>query len=159
MKLRFLILPLLALALCACVKQEQQPQQPQAVQLEDRSHPRITVVYGGEAEQACVRVERKTLDDSGNLPRCIIQLKNLTTSRLPIEYQFAWLDAYGAPLQSSSAWQRVTLAQNGEKSLVDMGKSPEASTVTFYLRFPTDVQIWVPTPDPVQMMEEQRNQQ
>ena len=154
MKLRFLSMLLLALALCACVRQEQQLQ---PVQLEDHSHPQITVVYGSESEQACVRVERKTLDDSGKLPRCIIHLKNLTKVKLPVEYQFSWLDAYGAPLQSSSAWQRVTLAQNGEKSLVDMGKSPEARTVIFYLRFPTDVQIWVPTPDPVQVMEEQQS--
>lgn len=149
MKLRFLFVSLLALTLCACGKQE--PQIQPVVSLEDRSHPQITVIYGGEAERTCVRVESKAFDNSGNLPRCILRLKNLTKSQLPIEYQFSWLDAHGAPLLSSPAWQRATLGQNGEKSLVNLGKSPQASSVTFHLRFPTDVQIWVPSPDPAQL--------
>lgn len=147
---------IMTLMLCACSKEEPPVQ---TISLEDRSHPQITVVYASEDVAQCVEIADRNMDMSRNLPRCIIRVKNRAAASLPIEYQFVWLDSYGAPLLSRSAWQRTTLPQNGEKSFADMGKSPLAKTVTFYVRFPKDVEIWVPTPDPVDMMKQQQVQQ
>lgn len=147
---------IMTLILCACSKEEPPVQ---VISLEDRSHPQITIVYASEDVAHYVEIVDKNMDLSRNLPRSIIRVKNRSAASLPLEYQFVWLDDYGAPLLSRSAWQRTTLPQNGEKSFADMGKSPLAKTVTFYVRFPNDVEIWVPTPDPVEMMKQQQTQQ
>lgn len=156
MKLKLVVMAIMTLILCACSKEEPPVQ---VISLEDRSHPQITIVYASEDVAHYVEIVDKNMDLSRNLPRSIIRIKNRATASLPLEYQFVWLDGYGAPLLSRSAWQRTTLPQNGEKSFADMGKSPLAKTVTFYVRFPKDVEIWVPTPDPVDMMKQQQAQQ
>lgn len=157
MKLKLALIAIMILLLCACSKKEE-PSVP-SISLEDRSHPQITIVYASEHVASCVEITDKNMDISRKLPRSIIRVKNRASANLPIEYQFVWLDSYGAPLLSSSAWQRTTLPQNGEKSFVDMGKSLSAKTVTFYVRFPTDVEIWVPAPDPVEMLKQQQTHQ
>ena len=87
---------------------------------------------------------------SSDLPRCIVRVVNLTQQRVPLEYKVVWEDQYGAPLLYTAAWQRTPVAETGEKTIVNMAKTPGAARATVTLRFPVDVQIWVPEPDPAQ---------
>lgn len=152
MKIKMLAAVLALFAITACTaNKSQEAEVPAPIVLEDRSHPQIAIVYGSEAEYHVVKIMDKQMDLTGNLPRVVVRLKNTVSSKVPFEYQCIWEDEFGAPLITSSAWQRVTLPQNGEKVIVDMGKSVKAKKVTMHVRFPVDVPIWVPTPDPATM--------
>lgn len=148
MNVKMLFAVLALFAVTACTQAQPEAPAPAPIILEDRSHPQISIVYGSEAEYHVVKIMDKQMDLSGNLPRVVVRLKNTVPNKVPFEYQCSWEDEFGAPLITSSAWQRVTLPQNGEKVIVDMGKSVKAKKVTIHLRFPKDVQIWVPAPDP-----------
>lgn len=151
MKIKFIAFLFVTFVLSACAQTNNAVTALEPIVLEDRSHPLITIIYGSEVEYNAVKVMDRQLDATGNLPRVIVRLKNVIPNKVPFEYQCSWEDEFGAPLITSSAWQRITLPQNGEKVVVDMGKSIKAKKVTVHFRFAQDVQIWVPTPDPSTM--------
>ena len=146
MKLRLTVLLVMIMALCACAKQE-----PQPLPLVVDPHPQIRVVFGNECVRSCLDIANATVDTSSDLPRCIVRVVNLSQQKVPLEYKVVWEDRYGAPLLFTSAWQRTPVAESGEKTIVNMAKTPGAVRATVTLRFPEDVQIWVPEPDPATM--------
>ncbi len=140
---------------CSSTKTEEEKLPP--VVLEDTSNPYMTIIYNGENEYSVIKILDKNMDLTGRVPRAIVRLKNIYTLKLPIEYQCEWTDEFGAPIGSRAAWQRLTIPQNGEKVIVDLGKSTESRHVTIHLRFPEEVKIWVPYPDPATAVAEYEN--
>lgn len=143
MKFKLAVLFVMLMTLCACAKQE-----PLPLPLVVEPHPQIRVVFGNESVRGCLDITNATVDTSSDLPRCIVRVMNLSQQKLPLEYKVVWEDQYGAPLVYTAAWQRSPVAESGEKTIVNMAKTPGAARATVTLRFPEDVQIWVPAPDP-----------
>lgn len=143
MKFKLAAILIMVMALCACAKQEPLP-------LVVDPHPQIRVIFGNESVRNCFDITNAVVDTSSDLPRCIVRVVNLTQQRVPLEYKVVWEDQYGAPLLYTAAWQRTPVAETGEKTIVNMAKTPGAARATVTLRFPVDVQIWVPESDPAQ---------
>ena len=143
MKSKFAAILVMVAALCGCTKQAPLP-------LVIDPHSQIRVIFGNDDVRNCLDVINAAVDTSSDLPRCIIRVVNLTQQRVPLEYKVVWEDQYGAPLLYTAAWQRTPVAETGEKTIVNMAKTPGAARATVTLRFPVDVQIWVPEPDPAQ---------
>ena len=113
-------------------------------------HPQIRVSFGTDALRSCFEVTHATVDSSSSLPRCIVRLTNLSQQRIPLEYKIVWEDQYGSPLLYTAAWQRVTISEAAEKTIVNIAKTPSGTRATVTLRIPVDVQIWVPESDQTQ---------
>ena len=117
--------------------------------------------YDNELVARMVEVKNARINTSARLPKLTFQIHNLSSQRLPIEYQIEWRDADGAPLMVSNAWQQVLLSGNTTKAVLSIGKSVNARSAAITLRAPIDAEIFVPEPDPVEQMklQQQYNQQ
>lgn len=137
MKLKLVAILAMLMMFCACSKQEPLP-------LVVDPHPQIRVIFGNDSVRNCFDVTHATVDNSSDLPRCIVRVKNLTQQSIPLEYKVMWEDQYGAPLLYSAAWQRTPVAESGERTIANIAKAAGAVRATVTLRFPVDVPIWVP---------------
>ena len=145
-----------ALVLCGC--QTPAPvsaPEPEPLLLSANVAPGVAVHYDHELVASALEVVRANINASGRLPKLTFQIRNKISQRYPIEYRIEWLDADGAPLMVSSAWQQVTLSGNAIRAVTSMGKSPDAKTVNIALRIPQPVEIFVPEPDPMEQMKMQ----
>lgn len=140
MKCKLVVILVMLVALCACSK-------PAPLPLVIDPHPHVRVSFGNDALRSCFEVTHATVDSSSDLPRCIVRLANLSQQRIPLEYKFEWEDQYGAPLPYTAAWQRTTVSEAAEKTVVGVAKTPGGVRATMTIRLPVDVQIWLPEPD------------
>ena len=140
MKFKFIVLLAMLMSLCGCSK-------PAPLPLVVDPHPQIRVTFGNDATRTCFEVIHATVDSSSDLPRCIVRIANLFQQRIALEYKIEWEDQYGAPLLYTAAWQRMTVSEAAEKTIVSMAKTPGGVRATVTLRLPVDVQIWIPEPE------------
>lgn len=147
-KLLLAMAVMLSLGGCASNNTEQEVQVP----LEIRSNPQLAIIYSDEMAARALVPMSINVDNSQKLPRAVVRMKNRATIDVPMEYQVQWEDAYGAPIQTKAAWQRMVMPANAEKTIVNLGKSEDAKTATIHIRLATDVEIWVPYPDPVELI-------
>lgn len=141
-----------ALILSGCANQQpvEPIPEPEPVKLVDRSVAGVTVTYANESVANAVKVVGARLNSTERFPKLTFALLNMTQTKFPVEYQIQWIDKDGAPLQSSSAWLQTTLTGSAGKPVVSMGRSADAVSALITVRFPENVEIFVPTPDPVE---------
>lgn len=143
--------------LAGCATDQPAPQPaPEPVQLVDNSVPGVNITYADEQVATTVKVMTPRITRNGRFPKLVFQLVNFSQVKLPIEYKVQWVDADGAPLQSSAPWLQTTLSGTEAKPLVSLGKAADAAACHVTVRFPTNVEIYVPTPDPVEQMRIER---
>lgn len=145
----------LIMAGCASTQPPQEPL-PEPIQLVDTSVPNLRVTYADEQVAQCVKVMTARVVKKGQFPKVAFQLVNFTQAKFPIEYKIQWVDEDGAPLQSTAPWLQTTLSGSEAKPISSLGKSVEAFAALVTIRFPTSVEIYVPTPDPVEQMRIER---
>lgn len=129
---------------------------PEPVQLVDTSIANIRITYANEQVATAVKALNARIKKDGTFPKLVFQMVNFTQAKFPIEYKVQWLDADGAPLQSTAPWLQTTLTGMEAKPVVSLGKSDEAHSAQITIRFPQNVEIYVPTPDPVEKMRIER---
>lgn len=143
--------------LAGCATNEPAPQPaPEPVQLVDNSVPNIRITYANEQVATTVKTLNAHIIKKGALPKLVFQIVNFTQAKFPIEYKVQWLDEDGAPLQSTAPWLQTTLSGMEAKPVVSLGKSVDAHAAQITIRFPQNVEIYVPTPDPVEKMRIER---
>jgi uncharacterized protein YcfL len=157
MKIVSLAAALTALLIAGCATNEQLPQElpmpaPAPVELVDTSVPNLKISYADENVARSVKVLNARVVKKGQFPRVAFEIVNFTQVKFPIEYKVQWCEADGTPLQSSAPWLQTTLSGTEAKPVGSMGKSVDAVFANVTIRFPTNVQIFVPTPDPVEQM-------
>lgn len=131
-------------------------QAPEPLLLSANVAPGVAVHYESELVAQALQVVGANINTSNRLPKLSFQIRNKISQRYPIEYRIEWLDANGAPLIVSSAWQQVTLSGNAIRGIQSIGKSPEAKSVNIALRIPQPVEIFIPEPDPMEQMKMQQ---
>lgn len=148
----------LALAGCATDEPVQVQNEPAAAPIEliDTSVPNVRIAYENEKVVTALKVVNVRMTKTGAFPKLVFQVLNYTKTKFPVEYKVQWLDMDGAPLQSTAAWQQTTVAAQEAKPLVSMGRATNAVSAQITVRFPTNVEIYVPTPDPVEKMRIER---
>ena len=144
-----------AMMLAGCATNQpaksQQPA-PEPVKLVDTSVPNVRISYSDEQVATALKAMNVRLVKDGRFPKLAFQLVNFTQAKFPIEYKIQWLDIDGAPLQSTAPWLQTTITGMEAKAIVSLGKSVDAAAATVTIRFPQNVEIYVPTPDPVEQM-------
>lgn len=148
---------LMASLLTGCVATTENVVPP--VVLEDTSLPGLTIVYGSEDMARSVGVVKPQIIQEGGLMRLTGSIKNLTQYSFPIEYQIIWSDGVGGALPYAPSWQRVTLPGRAQKPFSNFGKDKRAAMATINFRFPKDIEIFVPEPDPMELMKYQQELQ
>ena len=153
-KLAYLATAAVALSLMGCATDEpaqmQTAPEPAPVELIDTSVPNVRIAYENEKVATALKVVNVRMTKNGVFPKLVFQLLNYTKTKFPVEYKVQWLDMDGAPLQSTAAWQQTTVAAQEAKPVVSMGRAQ------ITIRFPNNVEIYVPTPDPVEKMRIER---
>ncbi|WP_289171708.1 DUF1425 domain-containing protein [uncultured Parasutterella sp.] len=142
------------LGLSACATQEP----PQPVALEDTSVSGLTIIYGTEPLARSVGFLGGKVYQDGSLKRMSGSIKNLTQATFPVEYQVTWHDVNGAPLPNASSWTRVTLNPRAQKPISSFAKGTEGQSAVLTFKVPADVEIFIPEPDPVEVMRYQQEQ-
>ena len=129
---------------------------PVATPLEDHSVPGLTIIYGSEPLAGAVGFINAKVYKDGNLERLSGSVKNLTQTAFTIEYQVIWQDINGSPLPNASPWNRFTLNPRAQKPITSIAKGVDGKTAILTFKVPMDVQIFVPEPDPVEVMNYQQ---
>lgn len=131
---KLLLLLALTLSITACTGARQP-----APELHDMSAPFINVVYSTDDFYDSLLVYNMHMGSTGKMNRCVVTLKNLTEYSLPVEYNFEWQDSMGVPQLSSSAWNRITLSPNQQKTIASVSKTPDGQQVTLNVRDPENI--------------------
>ena len=120
------------------------------VKLVESPLPNVRVTYADERAAGAVKVLNVRCAKTQRFPKLTFELVNVTQVKLPVEYKVQWVDADGAPLQSTAAWQQAVLSGSEAKPVVSIGRAQEAAAAYLTVRFPVNVELYVPTPDPVE---------
>ena len=107
----------------------------------DTSHPGATLVIGTQALLRNIVLTDPRFRQANRFTETQVTVRNLTDGTYTLEYKFDWADSEGFAVESGNVWHRFTLSPNQIQTFKSVGKTPEAKTITFTVRFPTDVTI------------------
>lgn len=104
----------------------------------DDTHPRATLILGTTELVNKILFTNVRVGQVGLLPRAGIDVQNLTDNRYNLEYKIVWRDKERFPINVSNVWHRFVLSPRKIKSFQSVGKTEEAYSVQFTVRFPDD---------------------
>jgi len=107
----------------------------------DDTHPRATLILGSTELVNKVLITNVKVVQAGLLSRAGIDVQNLTDNRYNLEYKIVWRDKQGFPIYVSNVWHRFVLTPRKIKSFQSTGKTEEAYSIQFTVRFPDDLYI------------------
>ena len=97
---------------------------------------RAQLVLASSKLNKIVSMENVRFGQVGRFTRAQVDIRNLTSRSLKLEYQVQWRDQSGFNLNSMSAWQRITLAPRQIESVLSVGKVEEAYGIRLTVREP-----------------------
>jgi uncharacterized protein YcfL len=107
----------------------------------DNTHPRATLILGSSDLVDNVLLTNVRVGKVGLLNRASVDVQNLTDERYTLEYKFVWRDKQGFPVDETNVWHRFVLTPRKIKTFQTVGKTIEAYSVQFTVRFPDDLYI------------------
>ena len=107
----------------------------------DDTHPRATLILGTTELVDKILITNVRVAQAGLLQRAGIDVQNLTDNRYSLEYKIVWRDKQGFAINVSNVWHRFVLSPRKIKSFQSMGKTEEAYSIQFTVRFPDDLFI------------------
>ncbi len=107
----------------------------------DDTHPRATLILGTTDLVNNILITNVKVAQVGLLPKAGIDVQNLTDNRYSLEYKIVWRDKQGFPINVSNVWHRFVLTPRKIKSFQSVGKTEEAYSIQFTVRFPDDLYI------------------
>lgn len=107
----------------------------------DTSHPQAKLITGSEKLLNNVAIIDPRFRKVGQLTQAEVTVQNLTENRYTLEYKYDWEDSQGFTVDSRSVWHRFTLTPHQTQRFQSTGKTPEATTIIFTVRFPDDAFI------------------
>ncbi len=125
----------------ACSVNKGANQQYLAQRTIDDTHPRATLILGSTELVNNILITNVKVGQLGLLPRAGIDVQNLTDDRYNLEYKIVWRDKQGFPINVSNVWHRFVLSPRKIKSFQSMGKTEDAYSIQFTVRFPDDLFI------------------
>lgn len=107
----------------------------------DDTHPRATLILGSTDLVNNILITNVKVGQIGLLQRAGIDVQNLTDNRYSLEYKVVWRDKQGFPINVSNVWHRFVLTPRKIKSFQSVGKTEEAYSIQFSVRFTDDFYI------------------
>lgn len=107
----------------------------------DDTHPRATLILGTTELVDNVLLTNVRVAKIGLLNKAGIDIQNLTDNRYTLEYKFVWRDKHRFAIDATNVWHRFVLTPRKIKSVHSVGKTEEAHSVQFTVRFPDDLYI------------------
>ena len=129
------------------------------IPLEFQVNKSIKVIFDSQLLVKSVGLASSKITTGNGAIKSIVEIKNIAGVPYTVEYQTIWYDADGVPQQSSPSWKRKSLPANGEFTIVDVAKQPNLNNIKLYFRLPSDVELWVPVPNPIEEYHNQNNNQ
>ncbi len=138
----FLFAACLALSLSACSSNNKGANVAyQAQRTIDDTHPRATLILGSSDLVDNILLTNVRVAKVGLLNKAGIDVQNLTDNRYTLEYKFVWRDKNGFAINATNVWHRFVLTPQKIKSFQSVGKTEDAYTIQFTVRFPDDLFI------------------
>ena len=132
---------ILIIFLSSCTVQKGANVQYLAQKTIDDTHPRATLILGTSELVNKILITNVKVAQVGLLPKAGIDVQNLTDERYNLEYKIVWRDKQGFPINVSNVWHRFLLTPRKIKSFQSVGKTEEAYSIQFTVRFPDDLFI------------------
>ena len=107
----------------------------------DDTHPRATLILGHTDLVNNILITNVRVAQVGLLPKAGIDVQNLTDNRYNLEYKIVWRDKQGFVINIGNVWHRFVLSPRKIKSFQSMGKTEDAYSIQFTVRFPDDLYI------------------
>lgn len=137
----FLLVICIVVNLSACAPTKGANLQFKAQRTIDDTHPRATLIIGSTELVDNILLTNVRLAEVGLLNRAGIDVQNLTDHRFTLEYKFVWRDKQGFEVDASNMWHRFVLSPRKIKSFQSVGKTQEAYSIQFTVRYPDDLFI------------------
>ncbi len=110
-------------------------------QLVNRTYPRATLILGSKYLLGKIAISEPRFRQVGTLTQAQVYVQNLTEDRYTLEYKFDWEDSQGFTIPGINAWRRFTLTPQQRKTLIAIGKNPQATNIVVTVRLPDDTFI------------------
>lgn len=136
-----LLFTCLALGLSGCLSTQGANIRYKEQRTIDDTHPRATLILGSSELVDNVLLTNVRVAKIGLLNKAGIDVQNLTDNRYTLEYKFVWRDKNGFAIDVSNVWHRFVLTPRKIKSFQSVGKTEDAYTIQFTVRFPDDLYI------------------
>lgn len=107
----------------------------------DDTHPRATLIIGTADLVDNILLTNVKVGNIGLLNRAGVDVQNLTDERYTLEYKFVWRDKQGFAIDATNVWHRFVLTPRKIKSFQSVGKTEDAYSIQFTVRFPDDLYI------------------
>ncbi len=138
---KLLITMCLAASLSACSSFKGANAKYKAHRTIDDTHPRATLILGSSDLVDNILLTNVKVAQVGLLNKAGVDVQNLSDDRYTLEYKFVWRDKQGFAINPSHVWHRFVLTPRKIKSVQSIGKSEDAYSVQFTVRFPDDLYI------------------
>ena len=102
----------------------------------DETDPRATLVLGSRKLLGNVVIIEPKFRKTGSLTEASVSVQNLSEDTYYLEYRFEWGDDDGFEVDGMSVWRPFSLTPNLVKKIRATGPSPQATRITFTVRFP-----------------------
>lgn len=99
---------------------------------------KIELIVANDGLIEKVKLTKARVKARGTLKMGDVEVKNLSSERLVLEYRFDWLDEDGFGVSESGIWQRFDLGAGDVRSFKSMAKSKEATTFRLVVRYIDD---------------------
>jgi uncharacterized protein YcfL len=127
---------LLAIVVAGCAAVEPAPPPPAVVYPPvDTSWPGAKLVVGSPDLLGRVVVTAPQFRKQGRLTEAVVTVQNLSAGTYGLEYLFEWEDDGGFTVDQVTVWQQVTLTPHQIMKLTSTGPAPEATRITFTIRY------------------------
>lgn len=102
----------------------------------DEANPRAKLILGSRDLLGKVVIIDPKFRKTGSLTEASVSVQNLSKKTYHLEYRFEWEDDDGFGVDGMSVWQRFSLTPNLVKKIRATGPSPQATRITFTVRYP-----------------------
>ncbi|MBW2271874.1 MAG: YcfL family protein [Deltaproteobacteria bacterium] len=102
----------------------------------DHTYPRAKLVLGSKDLLGKVVIIDPKFRKTGSLTEASVSVQNLSQNTYNLEYRFEWEDDDGFEVDGGGIWTRFSLTPNLIKKIRATGPSPQATRITFTVRYP-----------------------
>jgi uncharacterized protein YcfL len=121
-----------------CAAAEPAPPPPPAVVYPsvDTTWPGAKLVIGSPDLLGRVIATSPQFRKQGRLTEAVVTVQNLSSGTFVLEYLFEWEDDSGFTVDEVKVWQHFTLTPHQVMKFTSTGPAPEATRITFTIRYP-----------------------
>lgn len=109
---------------------------PTSIRNVDTSYPGAKLVIGSDEILGKVILRDAHFRKVGKFTQAEVTVQNTTNKTYNLEYLFEWEDSQGFSVDEVKVWRAFTLTPYQVRKFTSTGPVPEATRITFTVRFP-----------------------